>query len=108
MATHEHAVGVGIELRDALNDAANDGRFDENDRDDFSTLHAVVSRHVSDFALRPRYGANAPQYDSFVATAGAATTAVRNCNPASPASVQSARSRASQADAKLSPITGPA
>ncbi|MBV9932381.1 MAG: hypothetical protein JO013_15755 [Alphaproteobacteria bacterium] len=106
MTTRRAALDAGRELREALNAAADDGRFEEADRDVFSTIHLSVTRHLANFEGRPCCGEESPRYRGFTETAAAAAEAVRTCSPTSAASVSDAQEQSRRADGMLPPITG--
>jgi hypothetical protein len=108
MATHQQAIDSGVELREALDEAANDGRFEPEDRDDFAEIHASLSRRLADFTLRPKNGASSPTYDGFKDKADAATAALAAAQPGAPASIAKAKTKAQAASDALPPITAAA
>lgn len=105
MATKEQVRQAGRDLRDSLQTAIRDGSFNPDDREDFSRIHLALTRRLQRFSSAPKHGESSSQYDSFVAKAGSATNAVKNCNASLPASVQDASSRSAAASNELPPIT---
>jgi hypothetical protein len=106
MGTREQVSDTGRRLRDSLQLKIDDGTFDPADREDFSRIHAGLSRRLSDFATSPRYGSSSARYDTFIAKAQAATAAVNGCTPASSSSIATAKRESQAASNELPSITG--
>jgi hypothetical protein len=106
MGTKEQVRQAGGALRDSLQTVIRDGAFDPADREDFSRIHLALIRRLQRFSSSPKYGDSSPQYDAFIQNAGNATSAVRNCNPSSPSSIQNAQTQSAAASNALPSITG--
>jgi hypothetical protein len=108
MATTAQVRTAGRGLRDSLQAKVRDGTFDPDDRDDFGRIHLGLTQRLSAFATAPSDGPSSPRYDSFVAKAQEAKSAVDSCTASSSSSIQRAKTLSQAASNKLPPITGPA